>query len=79
MATEQATAGADRSRPVVRRPVRVTRVAVDDGGEDADLAAYNRYLSWLNANPGAKPERLPRLSRPGRTDDKCALPSPATE
>ncbi|GGM48060.1 hypothetical protein GCM10011608_36040 [Micromonospora sonchi] len=59
VATEQATAGADRPRPAVRRPVRVTRVAVDDGGEDADLAAYNRYLSWLNANPGAKPEDYP--------------------
>ncbi|GIJ27526.1 hypothetical protein Vqi01_26880 [Micromonospora qiuiae] len=57
-ATEQG-GGAGRPRPVVRRPVRVTRVAVDDGGEDADVAAYNRYLSWLNANPGAKPGDYP--------------------
>ncbi|MFC3500961.1 hypothetical protein ACFOOK_08300 [Micromonospora krabiensis] len=51
-------AGADR--PVVRRPVRVRRVPVaPDGVEDADLAAYNHYLSWLNANPGAKPGDYP--------------------
>ncbi|MFC0503062.1 hypothetical protein [Micromonospora costi] len=48
------------ARPVVRRPVRVARVpAAADGPEDADLAAYNRYLSWLNANPGAKPGDYP--------------------
>ncbi|MEU6208108.1 hypothetical protein ABZ814_31555 [Micromonospora musae] len=49
------------TRPVVRRPVRVTRVpAVVTGVEDdADLAAYNRYLSWLNANPGARPGDYP--------------------
>ncbi|RKN27097.1 hypothetical protein [Micromonospora musae] len=49
------------TRPVVRRPVRVTRVpAVLNGVEDdADLAAYNRYLSWLNANPGARPGDYP--------------------
>ncbi|MDG4756361.1 hypothetical protein [Micromonospora sp. WMMD710] len=44
------------SRPAVRRPVRVSRVPA--GGEavdDSDLAAYNHYLSWLNANPGARP------------------------
>ncbi|BCJ60616.1 hypothetical protein [Micromonospora endophytica] len=53
--------GTDEVRPrtAIRRPVRVTRVAVDDGGDDADLAAYNRYLSWLNANPGAKPGDYP--------------------
>ncbi|SIR67759.1 DNA-binding transcriptional regulator of glucitol operon [Micromonospora avicenniae] len=48
------------ARPVVRRPVRVARVpAAADGMEDADLAAYNRYLSWLNANPGARPGDYP--------------------
>ncbi|MFI6264637.1 hypothetical protein [Micromonospora sp. NPDC051006] len=48
------------TRPVVRRPVRVARVpAAADGVEDTDLAAYNRYLSWLNANPGAKPGDYP--------------------
>ncbi|MFI1193516.1 hypothetical protein ACH4T9_09665 [Micromonospora sp. NPDC020750] len=45
----------------VRRPVRVARVsAVPAGGpEDADLAAYNRYLAWLNANPGSRPGDYP--------------------
>ncbi|RQW96518.1 hypothetical protein DLJ59_31245 [Micromonospora inaquosa] len=48
------------SRPAVRRPVRVSRVPVTgEGGEDTDLAAYNRYLSWLNANPGARPGDYP--------------------
>ncbi|MGK5742414.1 hypothetical protein [Micromonospora sp. URMC 103] len=49
------------TRPVVRRPVRVARMpaVTPDGVEDADLAAYNRYLSWLNANPGARPGDYP--------------------
>ncbi|WBB66790.1 hypothetical protein [Micromonospora sp. WMMD812] len=51
---------ASGSRPAVRRPVRVNRVPVaPDGVEDADLAAYNRYLQWLNANPGARPGDYP--------------------
>ncbi|OKI62894.1 hypothetical protein [Micromonospora sp. CB01531] len=47
--------------PVVRRPVRVSRVPATPAGavEDGDLAAYNRYLSWLNANPGARPGDYP--------------------
>ncbi|MFG2057067.1 hypothetical protein ACGFI9_23900 [Micromonospora sp. NPDC048930] len=47
--------------PVVRRPVRVGRVPATpvDGAEDGDLAEYNRYLSWLNANPGARPGDYP--------------------
>jgi hypothetical protein len=39
-------------------PVRSTRpVRAGPGYDDDDehLAAYNRYLAWLNANPGAKP------------------------
>jgi hypothetical protein len=52
-----ATAG---SRPAVRRPVRVTRVPVNASpGDDTALAAYNDYLSWLNANPGARPGDYP--------------------
>ncbi|MEH1167509.1 hypothetical protein V6V47_19200 [Micromonospora sp. CPCC 205539] len=48
------------SRPAVRRPVRVSRVpAAGVVAEDADLVAYNRYLSWLNANPGARPGDYP--------------------
>lgn len=48
------------TRPAVRRPVRVTRAAAPaPDGEDADLAAYNRYLRWLNDNPGARPGDYP--------------------
>lgn len=46
--------------PAIRRPVRVARAAASaDGAGDADLTAYNRYLSWLNANPGARPGDYP--------------------
>ncbi|MFJ6198635.1 hypothetical protein [Micromonospora sp. NPDC092111] len=47
--------------PAVRRPVRVARVpaAPPAGSDDADLAAYNHYLTWLNANPGARPGDYP--------------------
>lgn len=51
--------GTERPRAGIRRPVRVTRVPDGPGEDDADLAAYNRYLSWLNANPGAKPGDYP--------------------
>jgi hypothetical protein len=43
--------GADAATPrAVRRPR--SGPAYDDSG-DAELAAYNRYLAWLNANPHA--------------------------
>lgn len=59
-AVEPAPAVAAGSRPAVRRPVRVSRVpATGDVVEDTDLAAYNHYLSWLNANPGARPGDYP--------------------
>lgn len=48
-----------RPRPGIGRPVRVTRSTGLPGEDDAELAAYNRYLSWLNANPGAKPGDYP--------------------
>ncbi|MBQ1061769.1 hypothetical protein AB0B62_19485 [Micromonospora chalcea] len=58
-----AAAGAEPAvtTPAVRRPVRVVRTpaAPADGADDAELAAYNRYLSWLNANPGARPGDYP--------------------
>ncbi|MER7458425.1 hypothetical protein [Micromonospora sp. NPDC126480] len=48
------------TRPAVRRPVRVARGAVPvPDGADPDLAAYNRYLRWLNDNPGARPGDYP--------------------
>ena len=58
-----------RRRPAPSRPSPTRRYAdrcgspgcrpPGDGAEDADLAAYNRYLSWLNANPGARPGDYP--------------------
>ncbi|MEU4475831.1 hypothetical protein [Micromonospora sp. NPDC023888] len=57
---EPAPAVTAGSRPAVRRPVRVSRG--QPGGdvvEDTDLAAYNHYLSWLSANPGARPGDYP--------------------
>lgn len=43
-----------------RRPVRTARTVrpVDDAG-DPELTAYNRYLAWLNENPGARPGDYP--------------------
>jgi hypothetical protein len=42
-----------RQAPTVR-----TGPAYDDEGDEA-LAAYNRYLAWLNANPHASPSEYP--------------------
>ncbi len=43
----------DRDEPP---PLRATRPArTYDDSDDDQLAAYNRYLAWLNANPGARP------------------------
>jgi hypothetical protein len=41
-----------------RRPV-ITRRAPTQHADDPELAAYNRYLAWLNANPGARPADFP--------------------
>lgn len=46
--------------PGIRRPVRVARrVTVPAEADDGELAAYNRYLEWLNANPDARPGDYP--------------------
>lgn len=43
------------------RPVRVAaRPAGDGDGSDPELDAYNDYLAWLAANPGARPADYPR-------------------
>ncbi|WP_328466144.1 hypothetical protein OHA21_45475 [Actinoplanes sp. NBC_00393] len=41
------------------RPVRVTAQATAADDADPDLSAYNDYLAWLNAHPGARPADYP--------------------
>ncbi|ASW57932.1 hypothetical protein [Plantactinospora sp. KBS50] len=54
-------AGHAEPAPGFRRPVRAARRPVESAepAEDGALAAYNEYLSWLNANPGARPGDYP--------------------
>jgi hypothetical protein len=49
-------APAGRDPVITRRPA--TALAYDDSG-DPELAAYNRYLRWLAANPTARPIDYP--------------------
>lgn len=48
-------------QPVRRRPVVTRRPATVPAGDEDDpqLAAYNEYLAWLSANPGARPSDYP--------------------
>ncbi len=60
---EPATKDEDQSRlpgtPVtVGRPVRVAVRSTPDA-DDPDLVAYNDYLAWLSAHPGARPSDYP--------------------
>lgn len=43
--------------PVVTR--RAPAATAYDDRDDPELAAYNRYLAWLSANPGARPVDYP--------------------
>jgi hypothetical protein len=46
--------------PGTRSPVLTPRrPASHDESDDPELAAYNKYLAWLNANPGARPADYP--------------------
>lgn len=48
--------GASPAAPATRRPVVTRRTGYGDaaGPDDPELAAYNRYLAWLNAHPRAR-------------------------
>ncbi|GID97918.1 hypothetical protein Adi01nite_73300 [Amorphoplanes digitatis] len=51
---------AQGDQPVtVRRPVRVPVAGAAPADDDPELAAYNEYLSWLAAHPGARPGDYP--------------------
>jgi DNA-binding transcriptional regulator of glucitol operon len=64
-ARDTADAGAMSDKPVeqrlpgapvtVGRPVRVPTRPVAPAEDDPELVAYNDYLSWLAAHPGARP------------------------
>jgi hypothetical protein len=53
-----------RERVVIRASARQIerRAAAYDDSDDAELAAYNHYLAWLSANPGASPSQYPGRS-----------------
>jgi uncharacterized membrane protein len=67
--TEQAAAvDADPARPGgdaggLKRAARPRRPAAGwDDSDDDELAAYNHYLAWLNANPHVSPSQYPGRS-----------------
>jgi DNA-binding transcriptional regulator of glucitol operon len=51
-------AGPVRRGPVITRRAATPPNAVEDSS-DPRLAAYNRYLAWLNEHPTAKPSDFP--------------------
>jgi DNA-binding transcriptional regulator of glucitol operon len=57
----------------VGRPVRVAvhPTATDD---DPELDAYNDYLAWLAANPGARPADYPGPSKPRPSNPRPSNP-----
>jgi hypothetical protein len=64
-AGEESGAGIEKAPPrlpddpvTVGRPVRVT-VPTRPAEDDPELSAYNDYLSWLAAHPGARPGDYP--------------------
>jgi DNA-binding transcriptional regulator of glucitol operon len=47
----------------VGRPIRVPATATTDESDDPELAAYNDYLAWLAAHPGARAGDYPGPTR----------------
>lgn len=57
--TEEPAVPQQETAVTVRRPVRVPLAAAAPAEDDPELAAYNDYLSWLAAHPGARPGDYP--------------------
>ena len=49
------------AEPVRARPRRARNEAAYDDSDDAELAEYNHYLAWFNANPHASPADYPGM------------------
>jgi DNA-binding transcriptional regulator of glucitol operon len=58
-AVNRAAAPAGPRKPIAARRGRVE--AAYDDRDDPELAAYNHYLGWLNANPHKTPAEYPGL------------------
>ncbi|GAA1756959.1 hypothetical protein [Luedemannella helvata] len=56
---EPSPAVAEPAPPTPQRPRRVRSQAAYDDSDDPELAAYNDYLAWLNANPHASAADYP--------------------
>ena len=56
---QQSGPGPEGVPVAVRRPIRVPVVGAAPAEDDPELAAYNDYLSWLAAHPGARPSDYP--------------------
>ncbi len=68
-------ATARHSGEPARRPVLTARRApVIDDRDDPELAAYNHYLAWRNANPGARRADYPGADRPVEEEKTWAQP-----
>lgn len=77
----EATGDPATGRPPARRPVVTRRVATygdsaydaayGDPAADPELAAYNDYLAWLNAHPGARPSDYPGYRPPPADRDRA--------
>jgi DNA-binding transcriptional regulator of glucitol operon len=60
---DRSTTPATRDGAAVTRPARPRRPEAGwDDSDDEDLAAYNHYLAWLNANPHVSPSKYPGRS-----------------
>jgi DNA-binding transcriptional regulator of glucitol operon len=57
--TGEASAEPEVGGPVLTRGASGPAEAAYDDSDDPELAAYNRYLAWLSANPGARPVDYP--------------------